>query len=170
MQWITAYFQHGDLSTRNVSVLEFIQPSIAHVPSVFSMTQAQLDGMTDVAAANTGDTFIVAFAQAALLPIYKKAFYDAGVRAALPRMKMLEFTGDITANFGIVALWQIEDDNTAAGGGFVTSKFLTGTNHFVSLRSRSRRGLRSYRRWADSHYSLFLGPLGQPRSRSDHLP
>ena len=156
MQWITAYFQHGDLSTRDVSVLEFIQPSIAHVPSVFSMTQAQLDGMTDVAAANTGDTFIVAFAQAALLPIYKKAFYDAGVRAALPRMKMLEFTGDITANFGIVALWQIEDDNTAAGGGFVTSKFLAGTNHFVSLRSRFRaRGLRSCGRLADS-FSLLL--------------
>ncbi|KAI1787182.1 hypothetical protein LXA43DRAFT_1030311 [Ganoderma leucocontextum] len=131
VQWITAYFQHGDLSTRNVDVLEFIQPSIAHVPSVFTMTQAQLDGMTDVAAADTGDTFIVGYSQAALLPIYKKAFYDETVRAAFPLMKALEFAGDITANFGIVALWQIEDDNTAAGGGFVTSKILTGTNHFV---------------------------------------
>ena len=132
MQWITAYFQHGDLSTRDVNVLEYVLPTITHVPSVFTMTPDQLAGMTDIAAADGGDSLIVAFTQATLLPIYRNAVFNKTIRAALPLMKVLEFTGDITANFGIVALWQIEDDDAAAGGGFVKTEFLNGTNHFVS--------------------------------------
>ena len=98
------------------------------------MSLDQFAGMTDIAAADGGDSLIVAFTQAALLPIYRNALFNKTIRAALPLMKVLEFAGDITANFGIVALWQIEDDDAAAGGGFVKAEFLNGTNHFVSVR------------------------------------
>ncbi|EJF60558.1 hypothetical protein DICSQDRAFT_155693 [Dichomitus squalens LYAD-421 SS1] len=131
VQWITAYFQHGDLSTRDVNVLEYVLPSITHVPSVFSFTTDQLAGVTNLAAASGSDTFIVGYNQAALLPTYRKALFNKTVRAAIPLLNVLEFTGDITANFGIVALWQIQDDDAAAGGGFVKTEILKGTNHFV---------------------------------------
>ena len=95
------------------------------------MTQDQLDKMTNIEAANGGDTFIVVSFRQQLHFCYKNALYNKDVRAALPHMKVLEFSGDVTANFGIVALWSIQDDNTASGGGWVETKMIPGINHFV---------------------------------------
>ncbi|TBU38724.1 Alpha/Beta hydrolase protein [Dichomitus squalens] len=131
VQWITSYFEHGDLSTRDPNVLEYVLPTVKRVPSVFTMGQDELDEMTNIDAANGGDTLIVVSFSPQLRACYKDALYNKDIRAALPRMKVLVFSGDATANFGIVALWSIEDDDAAAGGGWVETKIVPGINHFV---------------------------------------
>ncbi|TBU21588.1 hypothetical protein BD311DRAFT_792642 [Dichomitus squalens] len=131
VQWITSYFEHGDLSTRDPNVLEYVLPTVKRVPSVFTMRQDQLGEMTNIDAANGGDTLIVVSFPPQLRACYKDALYNKDIRAALPRMNVLAFSGDATANFGIVALWSVQDDDAAAGGGWVETKIVPGINHFV---------------------------------------
>lgn len=135
VQWITSYFQHGDLSTRDPNVLSFVLPAIFRPPSVFNMSVAQLAAMTNTTPAAGSDALLIANLQPQLLASYRQALFDPAVRAALPLMTATELTGDVTAEFGIVAFWQIQDDDAAAGGGRVRFKLLHGVNHFVSRRS-----------------------------------
>ncbi|KAI0666409.1 hypothetical protein C8Q78DRAFT_1072372 [Trametes maxima] len=131
IQWITAYFDHGDISSKDPNVLSYVLPSISRPPSVFNMSVAQLAGMTNNGPANGSDGLLIANVQAQLLASYKKALYDNATRAAVPKMKVTEIVGDATAEFGIVAYWSMLDDNAAAGGNKVQFKVLHGANHFV---------------------------------------
>ncbi|KAI0922398.1 hypothetical protein AcV7_005942 [Taiwanofungus camphoratus] len=131
VQWITSYFQHGDLSTRNPDVLQYVLPATFRAPTVFNMTPDQLAGMTYLPPSSGSDAYIMVNLGTVLLASYKKACYNSTIRQLLPKMNIWEFTGDVTASFAIPAYWSIQDDNTAAGGGFVNFRMIDGVNHFM---------------------------------------
>lgn len=38
MVWVTSYFKHGDLSTRNPDVLEYLIPARSRVPTYYNFS------------------------------------------------------------------------------------------------------------------------------------
>ncbi|KAI9066184.1 hypothetical protein FKP32DRAFT_1566420 [Trametes sanguinea] len=131
VQWLTSYFQHGNISTRDPSVLSLILPSIARPPSIFNMTQAQVDGMTNIAPSLGSDGLLLVNGAPQLLDSYRSALFNASVRNALPRMKASLIVGDMSLQFGITGFWNVQEDNEAAGGGFVNFTLVHGFNHFA---------------------------------------
>lgn len=162
IEWITSYFQHGDLSTRDPNVLSFYIPALFHTPSVFNMTDAQVAAMTNPATAAGSDELIILNLQPQLLISYRKALFNNTIRSFLPKMKVMEFTGDTTAEFGIVAFWSIQDDDAAAGGGLVNFNLVPGINHFVSHLFVEEN--------SSANAVHVLGPLGRSCTRTRHLP
>ncbi|KAK7060435.1 hypothetical protein VNI00_001200 [Paramarasmius palmivorus] len=128
--WITSFFNHGDLSTRNVDVLEYVVPSTIQTPVIFDMTQSEQDSFIDPSNEDTFETPFVLNSLPQLNAVYKKAYFDKANKERFPRLKTTFITGDHTASFSIAALWVTEDDNKANGGdaNFVV---VPGGNHFL---------------------------------------
>jgi hypothetical protein len=126
--WITSYFDHGDLSTRDVSVLSYHVPSPFRRPTIYDMTADEIAETADQRPVELPGMFM-SMAQANAT--YRKACYSADVKALVPSLKTTFFTGDRAASYSLAALWSMEDDNKAEGGNL---KFVVvpGANHFVS--------------------------------------
>ncbi|KAI0644096.1 hypothetical protein C8Q79DRAFT_913914 [Trametes meyenii] len=132
VQWLTSYFQHGNLSTRDPSILSYIVPDIARPPSVFNMTKAQVAQMTNLGPIAGSDGLLIVNCASLLEASYRKALFDRTVRAALPRMKVSLLVGDVSLAFSLVGLWTVQEDDEAAGGAFVRSRLVHGINHFAA--------------------------------------
>ncbi|EKM49711.1 uncharacterized protein PHACADRAFT_188757 [Phanerochaete carnosa HHB-10118-sp] len=129
--WISSYFKHGDISTRDLDVLSYIVPGTFRAPSIYSMSEEQLAKMTYDPPAQTSDLPFMIFCSAAANASYRKAFFDKDVRAALPGMMVAVIMGDATSALSLAAYFAVQNDDDALGGGFVRFKELHGTNHFV---------------------------------------
>ncbi|THH12476.1 hypothetical protein EW146_g7663 [Bondarzewia mesenterica] len=130
-QWITGYFQHGDLSKRDLNDLSYVLHATFRPPTIFNMSAEQYKDIVSEGPNAAVDTpFMVNFIPQ-LLASYRKTCYDGSVRTSLPKMKVWFLTGDMTASLGPAALWAVEDDDKERGGGFVTCKMIPGANHFV---------------------------------------
>ncbi|KAK7055262.1 hypothetical protein R3P38DRAFT_2846065, partial [Favolaschia claudopus] len=124
--WISGYFDHGDLSTRDLKVLNYHVPSPYRRPSIYDMTKEEVDSMVDMRVVEIPAMFMsMAQANAA----YKKALFDKEIKTLVPSLKTTYITGDATASYSIAALWSIEDDNKAEGGN-VKTVVVPGVNHF----------------------------------------
>jgi len=124
--WITSYFDHGDLSTRDVSVLSYHVPSPLRRPTIYDMTADEIAVTADQRPVELPGMFMsMPQANAA----YRKACYSADVKSLVPSLKTTFITGDRTASYSLAALWSIQDDNKAEGGNL---KFVVipGANHF----------------------------------------
>ncbi|KZT03859.1 uncharacterized protein LAESUDRAFT_738141 [Laetiporus sulphureus 93-53] len=126
--WITSYFNHGDLSTRNRDVLSYIVPSLDRIPSIYNMSAEERREIVDESVDHMSAMF-VCMPQA--VARYRRACFDRSLRALLPKMKVWCFTGDATSWSQIDAFWLIEKDNADRGGGFINFKVLPGLNHFM---------------------------------------
>ncbi|THH21249.1 hypothetical protein EW146_g258 [Bondarzewia mesenterica] len=129
-QWVTAYFQHGNLSTRDPNVLSYVLPATFRTPSIFNMSQSQFQSIVDTGVNPVIDSQLIALAPQ-LLESYEGANYNTTIRSLLPKMKNWFVTGDVSAAFGPYALWLVQNDNDAAGGGLVNFKVIHGVNHFM---------------------------------------
>jgi hypothetical protein len=133
-QWVTSYFKHGDgfLSKRSVDALEYVVPSTARVPSIFNMTPEEKADIVSEGPNAAADIPFMVFMIPQLAASFRKAAFSPDVRALAPHMKVWFLTGDLTAAFGPAALWAVEDEDKAHGGGLVKTRVIEGTNHFVS--------------------------------------
>lgn len=129
-QWVTSYFQHGDLSTGDTDVLSFIVPSIHRAPSIYNMSAAEIAEIVDEGVPEVSSLFTL---QAQELANYRKACFDKNIREKLPKMKITMFTGDATSSFSIAAYWQMQEDDKAHGGGLIHFRLISGANHFVCI-------------------------------------
>lgn len=153
-QWITSYFKHGDLSPRSLDVLSYVVPATSRVPSIFSMSEEQQAKIVYMPPGFGSDMLFMVFSATQIHTSYKRACFDAGVRARLLRMKICAITGDATCVFSLPAYWAMQDDDKARGGGFIDFKMVQGANHFVSpLRPTRSYGLTPY---------LFEATVGYP--------
>lgn len=132
MQWLTAYFQHGDLSTRSPDIIEYVVPATFRPPSIFTMSDTQIAQILSVDQ-NGPDAIWFLSCAAQLHASYKKACFDKDIRAQLPKMTVTTLIGNSSLSFGINAIWQMEDDDAAAGGGLVDFVWIPRSNHFVSV-------------------------------------
>ncbi len=129
--YITGYFKHGDLASRDSSAISWCVPALFRVPSAYNMSEKEM-AETVYFAAGGNDSMYFLLGEAAIQDAYKKACYDTTTRAIFPGMKIWVLCGDVTTGHGIPALWSIQDDNEANGGGFINLKWVPGANHTVS--------------------------------------
>ncbi|OCB85143.1 hypothetical protein A7U60_g7768 [Sanghuangporus baumii] len=127
-RWITSYFDHGDLSTRDVDVLSYIVPSASRAPSIYNMSAQDLAELVEEGPQELPAMFVT-MPQANA--IYNKACFNSDVKKSVPRMKISLITGDVTCSFSLNALWSIEDDDKKNAGGNVRFEVIPGANHFM---------------------------------------
>ncbi|GJE91915.1 alpha/beta hydrolase [Phanerochaete sordida] len=129
--WVSAYFAHGALHTRDPAVLEHVVPAPSRPPSVYGMSAAERARAAYPAPAQASDMRFMRGAAGAIRASYRRACFDAGVRAALPKMRVALVVGDATTALCLSAYFAVQDDDDEAGGGRVVFKLLRDTNHFV---------------------------------------
>ncbi|KAF5339190.1 hypothetical protein D9611_011222 [Ephemerocybe angulata] len=108
--WLTSYFDHGDLSKRDRKTLTYASPSIARVPSIYSM-YPQYSEIVDVAPLMGSDGLHMVKLGGPSRDVYEQVFFGKDIRALLPRLK-------------------VQDDNAKYGGN-VNLEMFPKTNHFV---------------------------------------
>lgn len=79
--WITSYFDHGDLSTRDVN---YIVPSTFRRPTIYDMTAEEITEVVDQGPVELPGMFM-SMAQANA--VYRKACYSADIKSLAPSLK-----------------------------------------------------------------------------------
>ncbi|KAI0316475.1 Alpha/Beta hydrolase protein [Amylostereum chailletii] len=127
-QWVTAYFDHGNLSTRDPNVLQYILPSFTRMPSIWN-DSARIDTTLETGT-NAFIDLEMLNATPQLHADYVGSVFNDTVSAILPNLKRWFIYGTRTASFGIYAGWVVQDNNTELGGN-VQFKVIPGVNHFI---------------------------------------
>ena len=130
-QWITSYFNHGDLTTRDVDVLSYVVPAFKRAPTLFGFDEDEVARMTYAPPAIGSDMTFMVSCGTVINASYKKACFDKAIRGLIPYMKITELCGTATPPFGIPAFWAMQDDDKANGGGFINFRLVPNINHFV---------------------------------------
>lgn len=128
--WITSYFDHGDLSTRDPSVLSYIVPSVTRAPSIYSMSPDEFATIVDE---TVSELEVMAFCGKQSNDNYLKACFDKATRAAVPHLTIHALCGTRGPSFSPAAFWDMQNDDNARGGGHLVYKVIPGANHFVSV-------------------------------------
>jgi hypothetical protein len=132
-QWLTSYFKHGALETRSPDALSAYLGSTHRAPSIFNMHNNLSEILYPPPVTDGSDGYLMRNFESQLLANYRKACFDPAPRVLLPKMKIWELSFDATLPNCILALWGIQDDNTAHGGDLVNFEVVHGANHFVSV-------------------------------------
>ncbi len=132
-QWVTSYFDHEDITQRDLDKLSWILSSPTHMPTLYRIPTDELNAMMRLGDdAGTDLPFLAAF-QNQLLISCRKALFNVDVVKVFPHMKRSFLVGDKTAAFGFAGIWALQDDEKINGGTIpVVYKVIKGTNHFVS--------------------------------------
>ena len=131
--WLTSYFQHGDLSTRDTNIIEYVVPATSRQPSIYNMSQKDMTEIIEEAPYSAFDTPMALNCMPQTHAVYERANFDKSIKALLPHLKIWVLTGGATLSFPIAALWTIQDDEKAHGCNDINYKMLPHMNHFVSL-------------------------------------
>ncbi|KAI1787185.1 hypothetical protein LXA43DRAFT_975377 [Ganoderma leucocontextum] len=131
--WITSYFKHGDLTARDPKAISYVVPTTSRAPTIYSMSDAEIARSLYEPSAFGSDLAFMIYCAPQIAATYHKAVFDKGLRALVPKMKVVVFSGDETASFSIPSQWAVEDDDKAAGGGFVAVKWVPGFNHLAHV-------------------------------------
>ena len=130
--WITSYFNHGDLTMRDPKTISYVVPATSRAPTIYSMTGAEIARAVYEPSAFGPNMAFMLFSSRQIAATYEKAVFDKALRALVPRTKVIVLSGNETASFSIPSQWAIEDDDKAAGGGFLAVEWVPGFNHLVS--------------------------------------
>ncbi|KIJ91196.1 hypothetical protein K443DRAFT_14603 [Laccaria amethystina LaAM-08-1] len=130
-QWLTSYFKHGALETRSPDALSVYLGSTHRAPSIFNMHNNLSEILYPPPVTDGSDGYLMRNFESQLLANYRKACFDPATRVLLPKMKIWELSFDATLPNCILALWGIQDDNTAHGGDLVNFEVVHGANHFM---------------------------------------
>lgn len=132
-EFVSGYFQHGNLSTRNADVLNFQAHGFSlRPPSVYSIAAAGRASIIELTDSVKLDIPLQFFLSQALASY--ETLYDKNVLSTLPNMKTFLFCGEHSPAFAIHTAWEVQNDDLAHGGGFIKVKILNGLlNHLVCL-------------------------------------
>ncbi|KAK7046737.1 Alpha/Beta hydrolase protein [Favolaschia claudopus] len=124
--WITSYFDHGDLATKDLKVLNYHLPSPYRRPSVYSMTREEFDAIVDMGPEEFAPLFM---SQAQAAANLNKACFSETIKSLVPALKTTFIAGERSASYAIAAMWSLESENEARGGELKTV-LIPGANHF----------------------------------------
>lgn len=130
-QWITGYFKHSDLSKRDVDSLSYIIPATFRPPSIFNMSEEQVEQNFFSGPATLLDASWINF-KAQFLVSFNKAVFDPNVRAKFSKMKISYFSGDVSPSLGPAVFWKVEDEVKKRRDS-IHCELIQGFNHFVCL-------------------------------------
>jgi hypothetical protein len=127
-QWVSGYFQHGDLTTRDSNVISVV-PSTSRLPSIWTFTTEEKEDMIE---AGPSQELAVAFSteQQANM-IHRQVCFE--VNELLPKMKHVFVTGDATVAEVIQSWWCMEEECQQHGAENIQFVVVPGANHFVSF-------------------------------------
>ena len=163
-RWLTSYFAHGDLSTRDLDAVEYVLPSTSRIPTLWNMSSQEIADIVDEGPHLVADAPLLLNCYPQAAATYKKGTYSAAARALLPKMKIWELMGDATTAVSLCTFWILQDDDAAHGGGFINFKVIPGHNHFV--RSFCSTLCRICSPALTSSCAHFLGHVGRPQGDS----
>jgi len=130
-QWITSYFEHGDLSKRDLDLLSYILPSTVRPPTIFNMSAAEIkDTVCDGENATVDLPFLINL-KSQIKASYRKAFFDRAIDNLFPKLKISLVAGDLSPSWALAGLWAVQDDEKEFGSGKINFKFVHGVNHFM---------------------------------------
>jgi hypothetical protein len=133
-KWISSYFIHGDLSTRDLDQLTYNSTDPFKLSTVESLKPEELFAIADFAPADKYDSIVGLPPFAGL--VFKqtnKALFDSTVRAAWSGTKFWNLYGTAEPRDIIHAAWFLEDQSRAANCPelAINTKAIEGINHFV---------------------------------------
>ncbi len=160
--WITSYFKHGDLSTRNTDVLEYWIPARFRVPTIFNLSDDEYARAVCIPPGEKSEMLFMFFCEPAIQQTYNKACYDKSIRDLFPGLDIWVLSGDVTSPHGLPAFWSMEDDDAKHGGGFVKFGWVPGANHFVRLSCCLKLSAATY--------ASFQVLLGRARLHAEEVP
>ncbi|KAJ6509140.1 hypothetical protein DFH09DRAFT_942672 [Mycena vulgaris] len=126
-QWLSAYFDHGDLSANGVDAIEYIVPSLRCHPSFYSMSSSEVAEIADESISEFPGMFM-RMEQAN--DVYRRVCYGPECKSLAPLLKTTLIVGEATISFRLTALLSIRADNSALGGD-IRFSLVDGANHFV---------------------------------------
>ncbi|TFK38971.1 hypothetical protein BDQ12DRAFT_698364 [Crucibulum laeve] len=130
-QWVTSYFDHGDLSTHALDVLSYVLPSTSHHGTIYSMTKAeQADIIFDRKEVVVEGMYMFSFGTQ-LNFAYQRAFFDQATDKLFPGLKRSHLAGDQTASWRIAGLWVVEKEAQNRGRKDIKCILSKGYNHFM---------------------------------------
>lgn len=131
-QWMTSYFEHGDLSERNIDLLSYVVPSTVRVPTIFNMSKAQFNDIVygDIVAEEMGVLFNFA---PQLKANYRKALFDRTTSILFPHLKISYLAGEFSVSWALVSMWSVQDDDAELGSSLIDFKLIHSANHFVYI-------------------------------------
>ncbi|PPQ93339.1 hypothetical protein CVT25_014468 [Psilocybe cyanescens] len=131
-QWVTAYFDHGDLSKRDLNSLEYVLPSSSRSGTIFRMSKVEQQEMIGSNDESAGDgPYIMGFTPQ-LNAVFRKALFDQSTKALFPKLKISCLAGEKSAAFGIAGVWSIEEEATKLGvADSINFTIAPGFNHFT---------------------------------------
>lgn len=133
-QWITSYFDHGDLGSRDLDVLSYWIPSSSRAPTVFNIPPAFLDAHLRLDADAFFDMYFIRGMQEQMKASHRAAFFDDATRKLFGRMKVWLLTGDRAPAWGPAGMWALQDEEKELKKeGSIVFKVIPGGNHFVRL-------------------------------------
>lgn len=130
--WVSAYFQHGDISLQNPDVLSWVEPSTVHPATVDNMT---VEEQKEIIYTGKGVHDEIPYLQDSLQQFgyaYRKAFLDDGIRTLFPGLKASLLVGEMSPAFAISSYWMLENARKETGKPF-NIRLISDSNHFVSL-------------------------------------
>lgn len=129
--WVSSYFQHGDLSTRDSDELQFHVPGFnLRPPTVYDIVSAGRQSILETGPPAKTDIPYQIYFFPQFLASYN-AIYSEEIRALYPNLKVFFIGGEHSAAYGPATTWMIQDHDKEHGGGFIKAKLLKGINHFV---------------------------------------
>jgi len=129
-QWVTGYFDHKSVESRDLNDLTYVLVSTNRSGTIYNMSQAQIDEtIFNGAEAAIEGPYMFTF-QTQLQDVFKKALFDPSVRKLLPHLKVAAIAGTRTASFGIAGFWAVEKEAKSSDLP-ITFKMVDGINHFV---------------------------------------
>ncbi|GJJ16022.1 hypothetical protein Clacol_010301 [Clathrus columnatus] len=130
-QWVTSYFKHGDLNSRDLNVLSYVLPSTHRVPTIFNISAPeQKSTIFDGVEGSYEGIYTFRFGNQ-LNKVYRKALFDTSTRDLFPHLKTSFLAGTETASFGIAGLWSIQQDCEKSKNASIKLKLAPECNHFV---------------------------------------
>ena len=131
-QWMTSYFEHGDISKRNIDLLSYIVPSTVRVPTIFNISKAEFNDIV------YGDKVVeemrVLFNFAPQLKAnYRKALFDRTTSILFPHLKISYLAGEFSVSWALVSMWSVQDDDAELGSSLIDFKLIHSANHFVYI-------------------------------------
>lgn len=136
-QWVSGYFEHGDVSTRDRKVLSWVVPSTKRIGTIYNMTKEEQEEMLCLGYEATLDMIFMTHFGKQLGEVYRKTFFPGEVGGREPRLfkdlKITYFLGGICPAFAFDAAWNLEKDVKEAGskGRRVDVRIVPETNHFT---------------------------------------
>ena len=130
--WVSAYFQHGNISTQNPDVLSWVEPSTVHPATINNMTTEEKNQTLCTGKEAQYDLSFIISSLEQFGKAYRKVFFDDSVRTLFPGFKVSFLAGELSPASAISSYWLLGNDAKETGKP-LNLRLIPDSNHFVSL-------------------------------------